>query len=117
MFFFAASILYVICTTGIGLIVSVLVETQVAAALVTFIVTVVPSVFYSGIFVPISSLNEGARIVARLLPAMYYTNIVTGCFLEGVGFKVLWKDVLVLAVYAVFLFAIGYSRFHKRPES
>ncbi len=117
LFFFAASILYVICTTGMGLIVSVLVGTQVAAALVTFIVTVVPTVFYSGMFVPISSLGQGGRIVARLLPAMYYTDIVTGCFLKGVGFKVLWSDVLVLAVYAATLFAIGYSRFHKRPES
>ncbi|MDR3567211.1 MAG: ABC transporter permease [Syntrophobacteraceae bacterium] len=117
LFFFAASILYVICTTGIGLIVSVLVATQVAAALVTFIVTVVPTVFYSGIFVPIGSLGEGGRIVARLLPAMYYTNIVTGCFLKGVGFRVLWSDVVVLAVYSVSLFAIGYLQFHKRPES
>jgi ABC-2 type transport system permease protein/ribosome-dependent ATPase len=117
LFFFAASILYVICTTGIGLIVSVLVGTQVAAALVTFIVTVVPTVFYSGVFVPISSLSPEGRIVARLLPAMYYTDIVTGCFLKGVGVRVLWNDVLVLAVYAVSLFAIGYLKFHKRPES
>ncbi|MGC8493815.1 MAG: ABC transporter permease [Syntrophobacteraceae bacterium] len=117
LFFFAASILYVICTTGIGLIVSVLVNTQVAAALVTFIVTVVPTVFYSGMFVPIGSLSPAGRIAARLLPAMYYTNIVTGCFLKGVGLKVLWSDVLVLAVYAASLFMIGYSRFHKRPES
>ena len=116
LFFFAASILYVICTTGMGLIVSVLVGTQVAAALVTFIVTVVPTVFYSGMFVPISSLGQGGRIVARLLPAMYYTDIVTGCFLKGVGFKVLWSDVLVLAVYAATLFAIGYSDFTKGPS-
>jgi len=117
LFFFGSSILYVICTTGMGLVVSVLVRTQVAATLITFIITVVPSVFYSGIFVPIPSLSKGAKVVAHLLPAMYYTNIVTGCFLKGVGLEVLWSDVLVLAGYAAALFTIGYSMFHKRPRS
>ncbi len=116
-FFFAASILYVLCTTGMGLIVSVLVRTQVAAILITFIITVVPSVFYSGIFVPVPSLSKGARVVAHLLPAMYYTDIVAGCFLKGVGIDVLWQEILVLAVYAAALSAIGYSMFHKRPAS
>ena len=116
-FFFFASVLYVLCTTGMGLIVSVLVRTQVAAILITFIVTVVPSVFYSGIFVPVPSLGEGARVVAHLLPAMYYTDIVAGCFLKGVGVRVLWREVLVLAGYAVVLAAIGHSMFSKRPAS
>ena len=117
LFFFGASILYVICTTGVGLVVSVLVRTQVAATLITFIITVVPSVFYSGIFVPIPFLDKGARVVARLLPAMYYTDIVTGCFLKGTGAQYLWKDAAVLAGYAAALFAVGYAMFHKRPQS
>jgi ABC-2 type transport system permease protein len=115
--FFFVSLLYVVCTTGIGLVVSVLVSTQVAATLITFIVTVVPAVIYSGVFVPIMSLSESAQVVAHLLPAMYYTNIILGCFLKGVGAGVLWKDILVLAVYASVLFGIGYSRFTKRPSA
>jgi ABC-2 type transport system permease protein len=117
LFFFIASVLYVSCTTGMGLIVSVLVRTQVAAVLITFIITVVPSVFYSGIFVPVPSLSKGARVVAHLLPAMYYTDIVAGCFLKGVGLEVLWREVLVLAGYAAALFVVGYAMFHKRPAS
>jgi ABC-2 type transport system permease protein/ribosome-dependent ATPase len=116
-FFLVASILYVLCTTGMGLVVSVLVRTQVAAILITFIITVVPSVFYSGIFVPVPSLSKGARVVAHLLPAMYYTDIVAGCFLKGIGFEMLWQEVLVLAGYAAALSAIGYSMFHKRSAS
>ena len=44
LLFVVASLIYVICTTGIGLTVSVVVSTQVAATLVTFIVTVIPAV-------------------------------------------------------------------------
>ncbi|HYA40739.1 MAG TPA: ABC transporter permease [Syntrophobacteraceae bacterium] len=117
LFFFAASTLYIICTTGIGLIVSVLVRTQVAATLITFICTVVPSVFYSGVFVPILALSKSARFVAHLLPAMYYTDIVTGCFLKGIGLRLLWVDAAVLIAYVAALYAVGYLVFRKRPKS
>jgi ABC-2 type transport system permease protein/ribosome-dependent ATPase len=108
--------MYVICTTGIGLVVSVLVRTQTAAMIVTAIFTIVPAVLYSGILVPISSLTQAAQVIAHALPAMYYTNIVLGSFLKGVGFQALWLELLILALYATVLFTIGYRMFSKRPK-
>ena len=116
LFFFPATIMYVICTTGIGLVVSVLVNTQTAAMIVTAIFTIVPAVLYSGILVPISSLTQAAQVIAHALPAMYYTNIALGCFLKGVGFAALWFELLILALYAAVLFTIGYLMFNKRPK-
>ncbi|MFW6324191.1 MAG: ABC transporter permease, partial [Desulfovibrionales bacterium] len=113
--FLAGSILYVICTTGIGLLVSVLVRTQVAAVLVTFVITTLPSVLYSGIFVPVEFMGQGARIVANSLPAIHFTTIVVGSFLKGVGLDVLWENYLVLGLYAVGLFGLGWLTFTKRP--
>ncbi|HAX92150.1 MAG TPA: mannose-1-phosphate guanyltransferase, partial [Rhodospirillaceae bacterium] len=52
LFFFFASVVFVICTTGIGLLVSLFVRTQVAAMMLTVVVTIVPSVLYSGLLVP-----------------------------------------------------------------
>ena len=117
IFFMLASLLYVTCTTGIGLIVSVLVKTQVAAMIGTAILTVVPAVLYSGVLIPISSLSDVASVVAHGLPGMYYADIVMGSFLKGVGFETLWRDVLALAIYALVLFAIGYTMFSKRPST
>jgi ABC-2 type transport system permease protein len=48
---------------------------------------------------------------------MYYTNIVRGTFLKGVGPEVLWVDVLALAIYAVILRTVGHRLFTKRPRS
>ncbi|WP_404308785.1 ABC transporter permease [Neorhodopirellula lusitana] len=117
LFFIPATLLYIICTTGLGLVVSVLVRTQVAAMVVTFIVTVIPSILYSGVVVPIESLSPTAQMTAHALPAMYYTNIIVGAFMKGVGLNELWPDVLVLAIYAAVLMTIGYSMFHKRPST
>jgi ABC-2 type transport system permease protein/ribosome-dependent ATPase len=57
LFFMPASLVYVLCTTGIGLLVSVLVRTQVAAMIVTMVVTMIPAVLYSGLIIPIVSLG------------------------------------------------------------
>ncbi len=117
LFFFVATVMYVICTTGIGLVVSVLVRTQTAAMIVTAIFTIVSAVLYSGILVPISSLTQAAQVIAHALPAMYYTNIVLGSFLKGVGFQALWLELMILALYAAVLFTIGYRMFSKRPKA
>jgi len=114
--FFFASVLFVICTTGIGLLVSLLVRTQLAATVITLILTMVPALEYSGFLMPVESLAGKGEIEAHLLPAMYYTNIVVGSFLKGGGLELLWPDILVLAVYAVCLFALGYMLFSKRPK-
>lgn len=116
-FFLAASLVFVLSSTGIGLLVSLLVRTQIAALLITMIVSILPTILYSGLIVPVSSLSPGSQIQAHLFPGMYYTNIVRGVFLKGVGPEVLWVDVLALAVYAAVLRIVGYRLFTKRPQS
>jgi len=116
-FFFAASVLFVACTTAIGLLVSLLVRTQLAATLVTVILTLVPALDYSGFFMPIPSLSPEGQIEAHLFPAMYYTNIVVGSFLKGVGLQTLWVELVVLFGYTVALFSVGYFLFSKRPRA
>jgi ABC-2 type transport system permease protein len=117
LFFLLSTILYVVCTTGIGLLVSVMVNTQVAAMVGTAIVTVVPAVLYSGMIIPIPSLSAVASVIAHLLPGMYYAEIAMGSFLKGVGFASLWLDMLILALYATALFTAGFLAFHKRPNN
>jgi ABC-2 type transport system permease protein/ribosome-dependent ATPase len=117
LFFLLASVLYVTCTTGIGLLVSVAVRTQVAAMIGTAILTVVPAVLYSGVLIPVSSLSSFASAIAHLLPGMYYADIAMGSFLKGVGFAALWPNVVALAIYATVLFTAGFMLFHKRVSS
>lgn len=117
LFFFLASLLFVICTTGIGLLVSLMVRTQLAATVVTVILTMVPALEYSGFLIPVESLTREGQIEARLFPAIYFTNIVVGSFLKGVGVDALWPDLMVLAVYTAVLFSAGYLLFNKRPRA
>jgi ABC-2 type transport system permease protein/ribosome-dependent ATPase len=117
LFFLLSAVLYVTCTTGIGLLVSVAVKTQVAAMIGTTILTVVPAVLYSGVLIPVSSLSSVARVIAHLLPGMYFADIAMGSFLKGLGLATYWPQVLALALYACILFTAGYLLFHKRVDA
>lgn len=117
LFFLAASLVFVLSSTGVGLLVSLLVRTQIAAMIITIIIAMVPTILFSGLIVPVSSLSPGSQFQAHLFPGMYYTNIVRGTFLKGIGPEVLWADVLALALYAVILRFVGYRLFTKRPRS
>lgn len=116
-FFFVASVIYVACTTGIGLLVSLFARTQVAAMMITVVVTIVPSVLYSGLLVPIASMDASSQFQAHLFPAMYYTDTALGSFLKGIGIEQLWGRVAALLFYTVLLWVASYLLFHKRVRA
>lgn len=116
LFYYAASVIYVICTAGVGLLVSLLVRTQVAAVMLTMVISFVPAMLYSGLLVPIESMEPGTQFEAHLFPTLYYLRISWGSFLKGLGWTELWFEVAALMLYAIILWVVGYLNFHKRPS-
>lgn len=114
--FLAVLIAFVMCTTAMGLIVSLLVRSQIAAILVMLVVTLIPTLLYSGVFSPISSLGAAGQFVSRVLPATYFYRIVQDSFLKGRGPSVYWSDALVLVGFVIGLLMIGCWLFRKRPD-
>lgn len=109
-----ASLLYLFGTVGIGLIISVLLRTKVGAMLLTSIVTIIPAFFYSGFFVPISSMEKVSQVESFLFPSRYYMKIVRYTFLKGIGWEFLWMDIGALALYAFTLISFSILMFRKR---
>ncbi len=109
-----SSVLYVFCTCALGLTISVIVNTQVAAILVTMALTVLPSFLYSGFFTPLSASSWSMWITGRFIPATYYLDILRGLFLKNTGWDVHWPAILALAVYAAVLYTISFKLFTKR---
>jgi len=109
-----SSVFYILGTVGIGLLISVLLRTQVGAMLLTSIVTIIPAFLYSGFFVPISSMEKVSQIESYLFPSRYYMRIIRDSFLKGTGWALLWPDMLALAAYSVVLISLSVMLFRKR---
>lgn len=115
--FSVIGVLYVTCTTMLGMVISFFVRSQIAAVLLTVIATLIPTLQYSGMIVPLSSLSEAGQLQARLLPASYFYEAVTASFLKGVGWNAIWHVPLALAIYIFVLFLFCCFKFSKRPKS
>jgi ribosome-dependent ATPase len=97
------TLIYVFSTCGFGQLVSTFTKTQVAAVFATTVLAIVPTVNFSGLLVPVSSLTGGGRLVGLMFPAGWFQPISVGTFTKGLGFPDLWFNGVVLA-----LFAVGY---------
>lgn len=76
-----ATFIYVIISTSIGLLFSTLTSSQVAAIVGTAIITMVPTLNFSGLLDPISSLEGVAYFIGHIFPASYYLTIASPTFL------------------------------------
>jgi ribosome-dependent ATPase len=94
-------LLYVFSTCGFGQLVSTFTRTQVAAVFATTILAVIPTVNFSGLLVPVSSLTGQGRVIGLMFPAAWFQPISVGTFTKGLGYSALWFNALVLAVFAV----------------
>jgi len=110
----ALGLLYVVCTVSIGLLISTLVRTQLAAMLVALIVTLMPSFLFSGFVYPIFTMPDFFQAYSAKIPTMYFMNISRGIVMRGAGLAELWTNVAVLAVYTAVVLAIAAWRFKKR---
>lgn len=90
-------LLYVLATTSMGLLISAFTRTQIAAILGTMIITSLPTIQFSGLIVPRSSLEGTAAIMGALFPAGYFLDIAVGTFTKALDIRQLWPQCLALA--------------------
>jgi len=95
------TLLYVFSTCGFGQLVSTFTQTQVAAVFATTVLSVIPTVNFSGLLVPVSSLTGQGRLIGLMFPAAWFQPISVGTFTKGLGFSDLWLNALVLAAFAL----------------
>ena len=114
--FLLASIPYVVSTVAIGLLVSTLTRSQLAAMLLAIVLTLMPSFLFSGFMFPIFTMPRLLQIYSYFFPARYYMDITMGTFLKGVGPEVWLPQLLILLIYTAALVTLASLRFQKKVD-
>ncbi|MCE5276056.1 MAG: ribosome-associated ATPase/putative transporter RbbA [Syntrophaceae bacterium] len=97
----SGALLYIIVSTGIGLFISTFTQTQIAALVAAFVITLVPSFDFSGLITPVSALTGGAKVMSLIFPARYFLSISVGTFTKGIGFpELVWDFFFLIIIYA-----------------
>lgn len=77
--------LYLICSTGMGLLMSSILSSQIAAIFGTAIVTLLPAIQFSGLLNPVSSLEGVGAMIGNMYPTSHFLTISRGVFSKGLG--------------------------------
>lgn len=109
-----ASLLYVFCTVGIGLLVSTLNKSQVVAMLLAIVVTLMPSFLFSGFLFPIAGMPYFFQFYTYIFPARYFNEVSRGIVLKGIGLDYLWLNLSIITLYAFAVFSLASTRFKKK---
>ena len=94
-----ASLVYAVAATGFGLLVSMMTATQVTAVFATTILSVMPTLQFSGMMEPVSSLQGPARWLGTFWPTTWYMAISVGSFTKGLGLADLSGALIRLAAF------------------
>ncbi|MGJ0509309.1 MAG: ribosome-associated ATPase/putative transporter RbbA [Methylocystis sp.] len=111
-----STLLYVTVTTGMGLVISTFVSSQVAAVFITAILTLVPTIQFSGLLQPVSTLAGRAKLVGTIWPTSYYMHASKGAFTKGLGADLLMQDVIFLACCIPVLWAVSAMALRKQEK-
>src|SRR5918993_5804563 len=98
---FGLSLVYLLCTLGLGLFVSSISNTQQQAMLTTVFFFMMPMIYLSGFVFPIENMPAWIQPVTHLIPLRYFLVIVRGIFLKGVGLETLWPQAAALLAWGV----------------
>ncbi|ADU96832.1 ABC-2 type transporter [Thermovibrio ammonificans HB-1] len=110
------TLLYLFVATAFGLFMSNFFNSQAAAFIGTTVLTIVPSILYSGYLTPLFSMGESAVVTSHLVPAFYYLKFLKGVFFKGVGLSRLWPQLSALLAAFSILFGATYLTFKKRER-
>ena len=91
-----AAFIFVICSTGFGLLASTFTKSQIAALFVTMIGTIIPCIQFAGLLNPVSSLEGAGAFIGRIYPATHFLIISRGVFGKALGLATLAPSFLPL---------------------
>lgn len=111
----ALSGLFLVCSLGLGLLVSTVAQTQLAAVQFAFVI-MLPSVLLSGFMFPRSEMPMAIYWVTFGIPVTYFIEILRGIVLRAASMRDLLPSVFGLTVCTIAVLSLSLARFRKQLD-
>ncbi|SFL82962.1 ribosome-associated ATPase/putative transporter RbbA [Marinobacter zhejiangensis] len=108
------ALLFVTATTALGQVMSSFASTQIAALAATAILTILPTVQFSGLTEPASSLEGPGALIGPFWPATWFLQISRGVFTKGLSLADMQSAFLTLAAFIPVLTALAVVLLRKQ---
>lgn len=108
------STIYIFMALSLGLLISTIAKTQMAALLMSAVMLLMPCTMLSGMMFPIESMPHILQWVAALIPPRYYISAMRKLLIMGVSFRYVLSEVVTLLGMTTLFLMVALLKFNKR---
>ena len=110
------SLIFIIVSLGLGMLISSIVNTQVAALIASGMGLMMPMMILSGMLFPIESMPKLLQGISCVVPARWYISGIRKVMIEGAGVEHILVEIGVLIAMATVIIGISLKKFKTRLE-
>ena len=107
------TLLFIIASLSLGLVISTLAQNQLQSMQMTIFV-LLPSILMSGFMFPFDGMPKPVQVIAQILPATHFMDMIRGVVLRDASLYELRWGVIWMIGFAVFGLLAATLRFKKR---
>lgn len=109
---FLVAALFLLVVTGLGLLISTLVNTQQQSMFISWFILVI-FILLSGLFTPIESMPGWAKVLTFFNPIAHFIEIMRLIMLKGAGLRHILRPLMVLMLFAVIVLTLAIRKYRK----
>ncbi|MBD5363564.1 MAG: ABC transporter permease [Bacteroides sp.] len=108
------SMLYIVLALSIGLLVSSIVSTQLAALIVSAMIFMIPIIFFSGMLFPIDNMPQVLQWLSSIIPARWYISALKKLMIQQLPVSYIVHEVTILGFMTLLILVIAIKKFKTR---
>ena len=108
------SVIFIFLALSLGLLISNVVNTQVAAMLVSGMGLMMPVMLLSGLIFPVESMPIPLQCLSAIVPARWYVDAIRKIMIQGAEIQFVLKEIGILLFVTVALVALSLKTFKNR---
>lgn len=108
------TILYVILALALGLLISTIASTQVAALLISGVMFMIPVILLSGMIFPVENMPLVLQWFSCVIPARWYISAMRVLMIQRLPVGYVLTEVLVLAGMTLLVLALAIKKFNAK---
>ncbi len=110
------SLLFIFVSLALGLLISTITHTQIAAMMASGMMLMMPTMLLSGMIFPVDGMPTVLQVISTIIPARWYIDVVRKIMIEGVSIVLVAKEMGILALMAFVLIVVSLKNFKTRLE-
>ncbi|EMV8752342.1 ribosome-associated ATPase/putative transporter RbbA [Escherichia coli] len=111
-----ATLVFLVISTGMGLVASAITRSQIAAMFAALIGTLVPATQFAGMTTPVSSLEGIGKWIGEAYPATHMFLISRGIFAKALGLADLQQSFIALLLAVPLVMGLAIAMLHKQER-